>query len=239
MDSPHSSLLSSLGTLTDTGRDRAREEHKSRIDAERKKRVASLVATNRERRELRERKNVARRERALAAQRRREEEARERGREAAADSCRRIAEEHAERMREMAVVHDVEHQHWLERQDARSRRFRVFSAVTAAAWLMAVVVFATKPPEGHREVAQTTPTSLVGEAAPPAPMEHVPAMVVATAELEATSRMTRRPPTRATRTPAKPAPTTVPKPPPTPVPTGPMCDDTRGDPCCAFGEIVC
>lgn len=241
MDPTASSLLSSLSQLTTVSRNRAREESERQLRSQQRDRVASLVAENRRRRVERQRLEHERRRRDQERQRRLEEDARRRGRDAAEAELAAIAAKHEARMREMALVHDLEEQRMAATHDHRKARMGAFAVVSALIWIGTIVLFANQPPAGHFASSHNIPAPVVAELAPspgslPSAAAEVAEVVepIATARSQPTTHTPRRYPTP--RAPTRPAPEPVTTSSPAPAPT---CDDTSGDPCCAFGEIVC
>lgn len=240
MENAESSLIASLDDLLMAGRRRALEDETERAHTERRRRVAALVAENQRRRAERaiERSETERR---LAERRERLElEARLRGRADGERERIRIEAAHGARLSELALVHELERERFAASRDRRTARLRAVAALFATAWLLTVALFAASDARSTRVAATHVASPIVATAAELAPAEPIAseATPLATTPL-ATTPLPMTTPPRVPR-PAAPRPASSP-----PMLSGPAapplttCNDGLGDPCCAFGEIVC
>jgi hypothetical protein len=238
MNRTNTSLLSSLHHLTDLGRKRARDEADAHLHAARTARVQALVAENRRRRAERARAEAEKAEREAVRQAEAERRARRAGRAAAQAACARIQADHASRMRELALVHDIEEQR-VAADHGRRGRLGAFMALLVTGWLFIAFAWSSAERPGMRADTRSFADLATATAAPvpEAPASEMSAAGVSEpAEPGPRMVLTRRAPPPVAEPRATAA---VPAPKPTPEPPVRTCDDTIGDPCCAFGEIVC
>lgn len=248
MDRTATSLTSSLAALTAEGRQRALHEEQERARQERRARVDSLVAENRRSRLDRQQSAALAEQQSADRHAELERAARARGRLAAAGDCERIAAEHAAQMRALTLAHELEEQKLVQQTQRRRSRGRSLLAAIVLMWIGIIVLMPDTQPTPIKQSVSTSQTAaLTGAIASELP----PTVDETSAELEsaAVTTNTSEPQTRSSNlSPARssaesptrsPIATTRQPTKPAPLPAAPTCDDHSGDPCCAFGQIMC
>jgi hypothetical protein len=232
-----SSITTSLAVLDRMARQRAEERERTERRHDQRKRIASLKAHQRRRHMAEARAKRARLER-FEAQR---EAAKRAGIREGAMLSARIEAEHAQRQRALDASRELER---LASVRPQTRRRPPVFAVLLSGLLAAGISFAALQPRSATASSWLTP-SASAQVAMAVSHAELSSHQLELEALEEDLALATTPPAEslqpatpvrtrtATRTPRR-------APSPTPAPTpAPTCDDGIGDPCCAFGEIVC
>jgi hypothetical protein len=250
--STDSSVTYSLQSLADLCRDRVEDEARAAAA-----RAADEREARRQARIAEEAAAAAELLRRVEAERAREEaEARRRGIEAASQLRSELGTKHAQRMAELEAQHRHERELAILAQGSRAAKLKRLLIGVAACWVasLAVMAFASQSASQSSSTAAAARIAAVEERLTSVHVELAAAQRDGDA-LRDTERSLRAqleeerasvpeaPVCAVVDEPAKKKPTTpryVPPAPKAPDPAPqPQCNDQSGDPCCAFGRIVC